>query len=649
MSAIAAIYGFNREPALPEHGSLMMEAMDQYPADQRAVWQKENIMLMCHAQWVTEQSAQEILPYYDAHRGLAITADAIIDNRDELMEQLQVPQHDTKSITDSEILLKAYEKWSEQMVEKLVGDFSFILWDERKQLLLGARDFSGARTLYFHRNKQQLSLCTAINPLLSLPYIKKELNDQWLAEFLAITGVFEPPDLSTTIYNNIEQLPPSHTITVKGNEVSIRRYNSLAEVTPLKLASPQEYVEAFQDVFNKAVTARLRRTRQNIGAHLSGGLDSGSVVSFAARALEKDSRKLHTFSYVPVDGFTDWTPKRRFADERPLIRQTVQFVGNIDDHYMDFKGRNAFTEIDEWLNILETPYKFFDNTFWLRGIYEEAKQRAIGTLLQGSRGNYSISWGPAIEYYTKLMRKFSWLRLSREVRLYSKNVGLGRRYVYSTICRKAFPVLGNLKATPAPIKIPQLINSDFAKRAGIYEKLHDDKFTRIGSTHDLPSDPLEARKQHFHRVNMWSTTGTVGCKLSLRYSVCGHDPTNDLRVIRFCLSTPMDQFVHDGMDRALIRQATKGRLPDSIRLNQRTRGIQAADSIHRMLDDWPAFVGELNRLRRDPRMQQILNMPVLEQAIEEARQGIDINQAYGTSIKLLMRSLILHRFLEKNF
>ncbi len=195
MSAIAAIYGFNREPALPEHGSLMMEAMDQYPADQRAVWQKENIMLMCHAQWVTEQSAQEILPYYDAHRGLAITADAIIDNRDELMEQLQVPQHDTKSITDSEILLKAYEKWSEQMVEKLVGDFSFILWDERKQLLLGARDFSGARTLYFHRNKQQLSLCTAINPLLSLPYIKKELNDQWLAEFLAITELSLNPQI----------------------------------------------------------------------------------------------------------------------------------------------------------------------------------------------------------------------------------------------------------------------------------------------------------------------------------------------------------------------------------------------------------------------------------------------------------------------
>ena len=52
----------------------------------------------------------------------------------------------------------------------------------------------------------------------------------------------------------------------------------------------------------------------------------------------------------------------------------------------------------------------------------------------------------------------------------------------------------------------------------------------------------------------------------------------------------MEQFVHSGMDRALIRRSTEGWLPDSIRLNQRTRGIQAADSIHRMRSDWPVII-----------------------------------------------------------
>ncbi|UNK18757.1 asparagine synthase-related protein [Paenibacillus sp. N3/727] len=650
MSAIAGIYRFNGEPVqVIEHGEFVMEALRKYPANQSGAWHKDHIMLGCHAQWITEQSTHESLPSYDPNRGLAITADAIIDNRDELMDQLQVSYNLRTNMTDSEVLLLAYEKWSERMPERLVGDFAFVIWDEKKQLLFGARDFSGARTLYYHRNEQQLSFCTVINPLLSLPYIHKELNEQWLAEFLAISGVFEPPDVSTTIYKSIHQLPPSHTIIIKHDKVAITRYNSLSDVIPLELASSQEYEEAFREVFNKAVTARLRRTHRNVGAHLSGGLDSGAVVSFAAKALQKNNRPLHTFSYIPEDGFVDWTPKHRFADERPLIKQTVDFVGNINDNYLNFQGKSPFSEIDDWLDIMESPYKFFDNSFWLRGIYEQAEQRGIGLMLTGARGNYSISWGPAIEYYTKLMKRFNWLKLSREIKQYSKNVGVGRKRIYSIISRKAFPALERLKPPSSTYEFPQLINSDFAKRTGIYDKLRDRKFIGIGSTDDLPADPLEARRQHYDRVNMWSTTGTSGCKLSLRYSVWSHDPTNDLRVIRFCLSTPIEQFVQNGMDRALVRRSTEGWLPDPIRLNQRTRGIQAADSIHRMLSDWSVFIEELDQLNCDSRMQQVINMPVIQDALTEARHGINPNQAYNPSIKLLMRSLILYRFLEKNF
>lgn len=649
MGALAGIYRFHGEPIPTDNSELIMSALSKYPADQSAVWQQDYIMMGCHAQWITEQAVHEILPYYDPQRGLAITADAILDNRDELMEQLHVPKVQRSHMTDSEILLQAYEKWSERMPERLVGDFAFAIWDARKQLLFGARDFSGARTLYYHLDEQQFSFCTMMTPLLTLPYIHKELNERWLAEFLAIRGVFEPPDASTTVYNHIYQIPPSHSFIVKHNRLWISRYDSLANVQPLQLRSSEEYEEAFREVFHKAVTSRLRRSSLQIGAHLSGGLDSGSVASFAARALQQENRMLHTFSYIPEDEFKDWTPKHRFADERPLIKQTVQFVGNIHDHYLDFKGHSPFTEIDDWIDIMESPYKFFDNSFWLRGIYAQAQQRGIGILLNGARGNYSISWGPAIEYYTRLMRKFNWFHLSREINQYSRNVGVGRKRLYSILCRKAFPTLSKIRSSESSAELPQLVHSGFAERTGIYDKLQDRAFTGIGSTDDLPDDPLEARIQHFNRVNMWSATGSSGCKLSLRYSVWSHDPTNDLRVIRFCLSTPMEQFVHNGMDRALIRRSTSGLLPDSIRLNQRTRGIQAADSIHRMRSDWPSFIDELDHLSRDSRMQQFINMPVVEEALSEARQGMDPNQAYGPSIKLLMRSLILYRFLQKNF
>ena len=71
-------------------------------------------------------------------------------------------------------------------------------------------------------------------------------------------------------------------------------------------------------------------------------------------------------------------------------------------------------------------------------------------------------------------------------------------------------------------------------------------------------------------------SNTINTKLSLRYSLWKRDPTNDLRVIRFCLSLPEDQYVQNGMNRALIRRATENYLPDKVRLNQRTRGVQGA-------------------------------------------------------------------------
>ncbi|MEK3732530.1 asparagine synthase-related protein [Paenibacillus sp. FSL M8-0334] len=649
MSAIAGIYRGCREPIPSEDIHRIMGALGKYPADRTDVWHKDHIMLGNHAQWVTVQSHHEQLPFYDARRGLAITADAIIDNRDELMELLQVPPGKRAHLTDSEIILLAYEAWAERTPERLVGDFAFVIWDEQQQLLFGARDFSGARTLYYYHDAEQMAFSTMISPLLSLPYIHRKLNECWLAEFLAISGVFEPPDLSRTIYGSIYQLPPSHTFKVQDRKLSIQRYNSLSDIQPLKLGSTEEYVEAFREVFHTAVTSRLRRTRLNVGAHLSGGLDSGSVVSLAARALQKENRTLHTYSYVPADGFVDWTPKRRLADESPLIRQTVQYVGNINDQYLSFHDKNPFTEIDDWLDTLEHPYKFFDNTFWLRGIYEQAQLEKVGILLNGARGNYSISWGPALDYYARLFKKLRWLRLSRELGQYGRNADIGRRRLISVLVRKAIPALDRWKPAASHPAIPQLINPDFARRAGIEEKLQDPAFTGIGSMADLSPDPLEARQQHFNRVNVWSTTGTTNCKLSLRYSVWSHDPTNDLRVIRFCLGTPIEQFVSNGMDRALIRRSTEGLLPDSIRLNQRTRGIQAADAVQRMNKDWPQFLNELDHISKDSRMQQFINMPVFQSALDEARHGLEPNQAYSPTIKLLMRSTILHRFLKKNF
>ena len=142
------------------------------------------------------------------------------------------------------------------------------------------------------------------------------MRSGWLSFWRYLLN-FESVDVSSTVYKNIEQIPPSHSIKVKDGRITFSRYSLLKEGEKLKLKSNEEYEEAFRDVFQRAVTDRLR-THHKVGTHLSGGLDSGSVASFAAKALRNENKELHSFSYVPIEGFEDWTHKSRMPDERPI-------------------------------------------------------------------------------------------------------------------------------------------------------------------------------------------------------------------------------------------------------------------------------------------------------------------------------------------
>ena len=173
MSAIAGIYHLIMNQYNLQHGQTLMKALQKYPADDVRTWHDDSVFLGCHAQWITPESINEPLPYYHYEAQLAITADAIIDNRKELFDQLQVKPEDQKEMPDSQLILLSYLKWGEECPKYLIGDFAFMIWDQKNRKLFGARDFSGSRTLYFHRNKDKFAFCTTIEPLLALPYIKR--------------------------------------------------------------------------------------------------------------------------------------------------------------------------------------------------------------------------------------------------------------------------------------------------------------------------------------------------------------------------------------------------------------------------------------------------------------------------------------------
>jgi asparagine synthase (glutamine-hydrolysing) len=648
MSAIVGIYQSNNEPILSEHSQGIMNKLSQFPANDIQQWNRGNVFFGCHAQWITPESIDEQLPYYDSERKVAITADAIIDNRVELFDQLQVDKELRKTMPDSQLIVLAYQKWGEEVTKYLIGDFAFVIWDEKKQLLFAARDFSGARTLYFYHDHNCFAFSTTIEPLFTLPYIKKELNEEWLAEFLAIPNIVESVDMLSTPYKTIHQIPPSHCLTVKDGKITLRRYSKIEVKETLKFSSNEEYEETFKEVFQRAVTDRLR-TFGKVGSHLSGGLDSGSVVSFAANILKNEDKILHTYSYVPESNFVDWTEPYYVPDERPFIKETVNHVGNIHDQYLDFPDKSPISEIDDFLAIMEMPYKFFENTFWLKGISEKAQQDGVKVLLNGARGNHSISWGSlnlTYQYYSKLMRQVNWIRLYRELDAYCKNFKTGKKVMIPFVAKKAFTIL-NHKSTKHQngYHFPMFINPSLANKTKIFSKLSDYGMNITGSSNI--DNLTEYRKQYYQNLYVWNKSGVANTKLSLRYNLWDRDPTNDIRVIKFCLSLPEEQYVLGGMERSLIRRATKGILPERVRLNQNRRGIQGADTIHRMTSKWREFRDELSKMSQDSLLSDYVDMNVIKNSCEKMGDEPRPEMVYEDEFKILTRSLITYRFLKK--
>ncbi|WP_273832029.1 asparagine synthetase B family protein [Guptibacillus sedimenti] len=646
MSAIAGIFNLNAESINPADENKIMQPFEQYPADDLHTWSDEGIFLGCMAQWITPESRNEVVPFYDYSRQLVITTDAIIDNRDELFNLLQINQHARSDIGDSQLILLAYDRWREETPKYLLGDFAFVIYDVKNKKIFGARDFSGTRTLYFFYNENKFAFSTTIKPLLTLPYVQKELNEEWLAEFLAIPNLVESVDMSTTVYKSVHQIPPSHSITISKKRVSLKKYTTVLSQEKMEFKSEEEYEQYFQEVFQQAVKARIR-TYGEVGAHLSGGLDSGTVVSFAASELKNKSKKLHTFSYIPERNFEDWTPKYYAPNESEFIKETVKHVGNVNDSYLSFEGINPLIEVDNFLELMEMPYKFFENSYWLEGITKEANQNGVKVLLNGARGNHSISWGSwglNMEYYASLLRKLKWLKLFHELDLYTKNFNTGKSNLVPAITRKAFPsIVNRISKNDVFDQTKSLINPSFAAKTNVYQKIKDYGMDISG---EGVGDLSQYRKEYYRQLYRWNKSGVATTKLSLRYSVWDRDPTNDLRVINYCLSLPVEKYAEGGMERSFIRNATKKMLPDQVRLNHKIRGLQAADTIHRMIPTWEKFLQEIQQVINDKNVEHLFNVPAIKQAFSLVEKEPRPDLIFTNEFKLLTRSLIVYRFLK---
>lgn len=641
MSGICGRFNLDGKPLAPEALEAMMKAMAYWGPDGAGAWREGAVGLGHLLLYNTPESLHEHLPHQDNAANLVITARVRLDNREELSTALEIPSSELRAMPDSSLILKAYQKWGVDCPNRLLGDWCFAIWDGRRRQLFIARDHLGNTGLYYHQQAQSFVFASCLKGLLALPETPRRFNELRLAQIL----VCWPEDGHPTCYQDIFRLPPAHALVIGPQGIRVWQYWFLEVTPPLRLGSDEEYQEAFLDLYTQAVRCRLRSLRP-VGVTLSGGLDSGSVATLAARELRASGQLLPAFSSVPRYNPDGVVAPQRFGDETPFIEATSRHAGNIENIYLRAEEISPLDGIRQGLRLHDELGHAPANYYWLMALLQAAQTRRIGVLLTGQMGNATVSWSGQ-GYLANLARTGQWRTLRRE--LLDFRATRHRPWWRILAGQVVKPLLAPywsyryrlLKFGQEPWAGYAAINPQFARRLSLTDRM-------LKSGHDPTFTPkADSREGRYVLLGPGrSIVGALWQELGSGFGLEVRDPTVDKRLTEFCLAIPDEQYAKGGLDRRLIRLGMNGLMSPQVLGNTR-KGLQAADIGWRVRDSWLEVSQALEQVEGSPTARQYLDVDKMRAVLVTLKTAIDRRNTEQT-VTILLRGLMAGLFLLQN-
>lgn len=214
-------------------------------------------------------------PLFNEDKSLVLIFNGEIYNYQNLRDTLIANGHVFSTKTDSEVLLHGYEQWGKELLNRLRGMFSFIIWDKNASEIFGARDFFGIKPLYYAMMNETFMFGSEIKSFLEHPSFKKELNETALENYLS----FQYSPTSETFFKNVHKLLPAHYFVYKDGKLDIKRYwevNFDVDNEP----NLDDWVEKISKTFENSVEAH-KISDVEVGSFLSSGVDSSYVAAVA--------------------------------------------------------------------------------------------------------------------------------------------------------------------------------------------------------------------------------------------------------------------------------------------------------------------------------------------------------------------------------
>jgi len=565
---VSAIFGFcNFDGSRPDRAVLERQScvLSHRGSDATGLWLDENAAMGQRMLWTTPESVHDRLPLIDRDSATVITADVRLDNREELLRLFQLDHVTGKQTGDAQLLHMAYMRWGEDCVQKLLGDFVFVIWDSRHRRFFCARDPFGIKHFYYHFSPQKrFVFASEAKAIFCVPGIERKLNELSIADHLL--PYYE--DRVTTPFKEIQRLPAAHSLTVSEKGIQFCKYWHPDLSRERRLNSSDEYAEEFREIFSEAVRCRLR-TAYPVGTMLSGGLDSSSIACVASDELRAHNRgPLHTFTGV-FPSLTKISPK---IDERDYAQSIIE-RGGIQPHMISVDAFSPLVDLDliHWHLDHSLPAT---NMYLDWAVFKKAQAEGVRVLFSGNDGDSVIGFG--LDDFQEYARRGQWITMFREAASLARQAKRpyvvfkklawheGLKTLAPEKLKQYWRRLHGRPATDSEPKMPDycqgsLISPDLAKRLNITERVWELQNTSYPTGRTV-------REHHWSCISSGTDQfllesfekGAGAFSVEVRY------PFFDKRVVEFCLSLPPGQRLKAGWTRSILRRSMEGILPPKV-------------------------------------------------------------------------------------
>jgi len=277
-------------------------------------------------------------PIYNEDKEIVIVFNGEIYNFLELRNELEKHGHKFRTKSDTEVIIHAWEQWGKECVLRLRGMFAFAIWDNKKQILFLARDRLGIKPLFYTKTlEDELIFGSELKAIEIYPGVSKKINPLAIEDYFALGYIPDPK----TIYSDIYKLPPGHTL------IASRHNNTLQIEKYWDVPFNDEFVVVNEDILAEELISKIKEaikirmiSEVPLGAFLSGGVDSSTVVALMASMSEQS---VNTCSIL----FND----KRFNEENYSHKVAKKY-----------NTKHHFEKID-----IDENYDFD----WLNAVYDE--------------------------------------------------------------------------------------------------------------------------------------------------------------------------------------------------------------------------------------------------------------------------------------